>query len=113
MKKIIYKCFNCGVEGVKLWRQYQTFLNHIELLCVDCALKNQNKNEEITEEIIKRKDSIGCLVPAVPTIEEDTFWGYAAVPIDRCKWWFDLPLRTREDLLNGKIQLSRLDTRIT
>jgi hypothetical protein len=42
--KIVYKCDVCGVEGVKLWREYSTFLDHQSLYCLNCANKNQGKN---------------------------------------------------------------------
>jgi hypothetical protein len=71
-----YVCSECGAEGVKLWRQYQTVVENIRLLCGECALKDQGKAGPIDKEG-KRKgicgltDQIGWLVPAIPT--EDTF----------------------------------------
>jgi len=34
----------CGAEGVKLWRQYNTFVNYIQLMCADCAAKDQKED---------------------------------------------------------------------
>lgn len=99
---IEYKC-KCGASGQKLWRQYQTFLNHIELLCVECAVKTEGKNYIIGEDGRRESehggmtDQIGWLVPAVLTAEGDTFWGYTSVPQDRCDWWHALPLRSAEN----------------
>jgi hypothetical protein len=93
---IEYKCDECGVEGVKLWREYQTFLDHQTLRCVDCAQKNQEVVEDYFEAMNKGEkhlDQIGWLVPAVPTVEMDTYWGYTTVPEDRVEWWWALPLR--------------------
>lgn len=111
-----YYCNTCKIKGVKLWREYQTFMNHQVLYCVDCALKNQNVPDgkvredgkylcetikEIkdisTGEMIKNwevwTDQIKWLVPAVPLENEDTFWGYSSVPQDGVDWWKKLPLR--------------------
>lgn len=98
---ISYKCSQCHVSGVKLWRQYQVFLNHIELLCVDCALKDQDKTWEVhaggcrESEFGGMTDQIGNLIPAVLTAEGDTFWGYTSTPDDRVQWWKNLPLRVQ------------------
>jgi hypothetical protein len=96
-----YRCAKCGAEGVKLWRQYQTFAEHIRLLCAACALKDQGKSYEVGEDgkhddgrgYGYRTDQIGCLVPAVPTEEGETFWGYASVPEAGCAWWYGLPVK--------------------
>lgn len=95
-----YKCSKCGLRGVKLWRQYQTFASCIELLCVDCALKDQNKHFDVKEDGTSSNidgdtsSSIGWLVPAVPTGDNDTFWGHTSAPSSGCIWWYLLPLRT-------------------
>ena len=82
-----YCCNECGTSGVKLWRAYQTFLDHQTLRCYRCAIADQKVIEEQTAD----SDSIGWLVPAVPTEEGDTFWGYSAVPEPGVKWWYLLP----------------------
>lgn len=106
-----YACTTCGRNGVKLWRDYQTFLNHQTLSCVDCACAAQNPpidsalidetgshdhvftdNDDKTVNL-GPTDTIGWLVPAVPTAENDTFWGYTSVPQNGCDWWDRLPLR--------------------
>ncbi len=91
-----YTCARCKSSGVKLWRQYQTFLGHIELLCCDCGAKDQGK------ELVdlqpdgrwgeRKSDQIGWLVPAVPT-EDGSFWGYTSVPYQQVQWWRSLPNR--------------------
>lgn len=40
-----------------------------------------------------RTDQIGWRIPAVPTEEGDTFWGYASVPQAGYEWWCRLPTR--------------------
>ena len=93
-----YICHNCGAGGCKLWREYQTFLNNQTLLCARCAAIDQKKDiagidAAGTYESSSggRIDQIGWLVPAVPTEENNTFWGYTSVPQEGCEWWKNLP----------------------
>lgn len=98
MKPLVYECIDCKARGVRLWREYQTFLENQELRCRACALKAQKK----TEEEQAHTDQIGWLVPAVPTelplnaqwqLEgESTFWGYTSVPNEGVDWWKALPV---------------------
>lgn len=94
-----YSCSECGAVGCKLWRQYQTLADHINLLCVDCAMEDQGVDYEVDEEgyhhedICRRCLPIEWLVPAVPTEDNETFWGYTSVPSDGVDWWKRLPLR--------------------
>ncbi len=48
---------------------------------------------ETTETKIEREktDQIGWRMPAVPTAENDTYWGYTSVPQAGCDWWHRLP----------------------
>ncbi len=93
-----YECKDCGATGCKLWREYQTFLDHQVLRCVSCAEKNQDKPCTLKETGKKsdilgsHSDQIGWLVPAVPTEENDTYWGYTSVPQPGVEWWKNLPL---------------------
>jgi hypothetical protein len=98
-----YKCHRCGATGCKLWRQYQTFLDHQTLLCASCAAKDQGKdigdiNDEgrytLSDPIFgsgQKSDQIGWYVPAVPTEKNDSYWGYTSVPETGCEWWHKLP----------------------
>lgn len=99
-----YQCYRCGASGCKLWRDYQTFLNHQELLCVDCACAAQEKDAASVNEAGRlvdgrgiHCDQIGWLVPAVPTEDGSTLWGYTSVPQAGCDWWYGLPLRPRKE----------------
>lgn len=104
-----YKCSGCSATNCKLWRQYQTFASHIELFCANCAIKDQSepgasslgkKKKKIKidtdgtykdEEFRMKCDQIGWLVPAVPTEEGDTYWGYTSIPQAGCDWWTRIP----------------------
>jgi hypothetical protein len=99
-----YECHSCGVHGCKLWREYQTFADRTELVCCDCAGKSQQEDVSSIDADGRRKlgpdypddcrtDQIGWRVPAVPTQEGDTFWGYTSVPADGVAWWRRLPTR--------------------
>jgi hypothetical protein len=94
-----YKCSTCGKESCKLWREYNTFASVSELYCVDCAARNQKKDISILSTGGMRMtkhgwtDQIGWLVPAVPTQDGDTYWGYTSVPQSGCDWWASLPNR--------------------
>ena len=94
-----YRCTGCGVHGCKLWRQYQTVADAIRLLCCDCAGKEQGKDVSDIDDDgrvltrLGRCDQIGWCVPAVPTEEGDTFFGYTSVPLPGVHWWKRLPTR--------------------
>lgn len=93
-----YECTKCGTRGCKLWRQYNTFLDRLELMCVDCALTSEKKSYAVNEDgrhntDMGMSDQIGWLVPAVPDEESETFWGYTSVPQSGVLWWRNLPLR--------------------
>lgn len=83
--RLPYVCVGCAAEGVKLWRQYSTFVDHTRLLCRKCAEADQ----EVP--LIPDGDQIGYLVPAVPTPDGSSFWGYTSVPAYAVIWWKGLP----------------------
>lgn len=97
-----YRCTGCGKSGGKLWRQYQTVASAIKLLCCDCAIKDQGPSYQVEDIDANGKstndgcksDAIGWLVPAVPTEDGETFWGYTSVPEAGVAWWRALPTRT-------------------
>jgi hypothetical protein len=81
-----YGCGGCDAHGVKLWRDYQTFLDHQTLLCATCAEDEQEKPRGFAL-AVGNGDQIGWRVPAVPTEDGETFWGYSSVPADGVRWW--------------------------
>lgn len=91
-----YICDNCKVENVKLWRQSYAFLNDIKLLCFECSKKDQSKldwNWQYSysgETVFNNTDQIGSLIPAVPTEDCSTYWGYTSTPLEGCRWWHKL-----------------------
>ena len=100
-----YCCTVCEAQGVKLWRQYQTCADSIELECCDCAAADQDKNiadidadGRYTSAVDgERSDQIGWLVPAVPTESESTYWGYTSVPQLGILWWRGLPTKPGDE----------------
>ena len=80
-----YRCIGCDAEGVKLWRDYNTFLDHQTLKCRACAEAELDKPA-----LPAKSDAIGWRVPAVPDAA-GTFWGYSFVPEDAVAWWRALP----------------------
>jgi len=99
-----YKCSKCGAQGIKMWRQYNTFADHIELMCGQCALEDQGKKGPLDDRGMRQSevdnektDQIGWLVPAIPTEDESTFWGYTSVPASGVRWWKALPTKVNND----------------
>ena len=93
-----YRCGKCGRDQVKLWRDYQTFLNSQFLTCGECTKRQAGKSGVIDAKGMLDdrgygpSDSIGGKVPAVPTEDGSTYWGYTSVPHDGVEWWRALPL---------------------
>jgi hypothetical protein len=79
-----YRCDTCDAGAVRLWRDYQTFAESTRLLCQSCAERDQGKP------ISPNSDQIGWMVPAVPTEDGYTFWGYTSVPLAGVDWWKSL-----------------------
>lgn len=108
-----YKCTTCGAQGCKLWREYQTCADYTELACCDCAGKSQGKDVSRIDtegrvpwwhgtypdgtEAVSWTDQIGWRVPAVPTEEGNTYWGYTSVPQAGVDWWRRLPTRCEKE----------------
>jgi len=92
-----YKCSKCGGTHRKLWRRCQS--SHIELLCATCAGEDQKMDVSsirtdgcIFDSQDKRwGDQIGWFVPAVPSEDNTSYWGYTSVPDPACEWWRNLP----------------------
>lgn len=83
-----YACTKCGATGCRLWRRYQTFLEHQELTCFACTEKLEPAGHPYTSD----SHAIGWRVAAVPTEDGETFWGYTSVPDAGVAWWNALPV---------------------
>lgn len=111
-----YVCTGCGATNCKLWRQYNTMTCYIELKCAKCSgadISTLDDNGTVESTIFKRgepvttpngiryfgdkdapvprTDRLDGLMPAVPTEDGETFWGYTSVPAHGCRWWKALP----------------------
>lgn len=91
---IKYACGDCGAEDAKLWRQSHVFLDHVMLKCKPCCEKHVGKTLEQCE---FSTDQIGSWIPAVPTPDRTSFWGYTSVPQEGVDWWHALPPEIRSD----------------
>jgi hypothetical protein len=98
-----YSCYCCGARGVRLWREYNTFLNHQTLLCAACSEAEQDKEPGFA---MRDGDQIGWRIPAVPAADDDTYWGYSSVPTAGAAWWHSLALRA-DDPVDAESSLRR------
>lgn len=94
-----YVCKDCGAKGVRLYREYNTFLEYQHLSCRACA--RQRFPEYCTPEKDAQRllhspeeHSIGGVVAAVPTEDGSTYWGFTSVPQPGVEWWNNLPKTT-------------------
>lgn len=99
-----YACADCGVTGVKLWREVG-FFGHVRSWCAPCAGHDNDVDEfgrspsyytNSDGETRSMGDSdqlypskYGNLLPSVPC--DGGWWGYTSVPDFGCKWWKELP----------------------
>lgn len=102
-----YICSQCGATGVKLWRNSQCCVSAVELLCGNCAIEYATSrghkvsgpitcDGKVHDEDCGQCDQIGWMVPAVPTEDGDTYWGYTSVPHAGVCWWKGLPIVVEE-----------------
>ena len=95
-----YECSDCGITGVKLWRLYNTFLSHQHLRCASCACQEYDlpdsvdpNGKSVWEGLTSDTINGGSMIPAVPTEDGDTYWGYTSVPQAGVDWWRQLPVK--------------------
>lgn len=85
-----YVCDGCRATGVKLWRLPHDAGKH---LCASCSMQDQQCVGGVGPDgKMGGGDKIGDMMPAVPTPNNDTFWGYSSVPDEAVAWWKRLPL---------------------
>jgi len=87
------------MSGVKLWRGYMTL--NIKLLCTSCVEKEEKRKWN------GMSHNFGWRVAAVPTEENDGFWGYCAVPKEGVFWWDELPIKNEVSVLQELKNLIR------
>lgn len=118
-----YVCDYCGANGVKLWRQYQTFFP--KLYCVVCACKrgipeSRGDPPQLQPEDIGldgghpyryaaggRTYQLNNLVPAIPDEDSGAYWGHGAEnrPVTAWSWWQRLP--NQPNISNIILKVSR------
>jgi len=102
-----YRCQPCGASDCKLWRYYNAFLDNQTLLCAICASTDSKVPIDDLDEHGRHTgefgptDQIGSYIPAIPTAENDTFWGYTSVPNEGVLWWRRLPSRPTQETTRG------------
>lgn len=90
---IEYCCDNCKCHGRRLYRYYNTFLDHQKLFCRECGEREFPDGAIGFPFDSKRPHQLcgGTLVAAVPCEGEPTYWGYSSVPAPGVAWWDALP----------------------
>lgn len=99
-----YRCSDCSAMGCKLWREYNTVLTAQTFRCGRCVLKAAGLSDVTISEQGRVysdahgtwTDQVGGMIPAVPTEDGSTYWGYTSVPDDGVLWWRQLPLKPPE-----------------
>lgn len=83
-----YMCSVCGRDNIRLWRPS---CQEGPLYCIVCGAQKEQANiERYMKLAIESGDTIGNLLPAVPT-EDGYMWGYTSVPEKAIHWWRGLP----------------------
>lgn len=91
-----YVCGPCGARGVRLYREYSTFLDHQVLRCRACVIVETGGpyyagDPGYAREHEHQLGQSRTLVLAVPTEDGETFWGYSSIPDAGVEWWNRLP----------------------
>jgi hypothetical protein len=96
-----YKCSVCGATGVKLWRE--SYSSSVQLLCAFHAGEKAGVSIEgidaegmLPSELGRQTDQIGYFLPAVPTEDNQGYYGYTSVPEEGVNWWSNLPTLPEE-----------------
>lgn len=87
-----YTCKECGASNCKLWRE--SYSSFVDLLCAECASKNQNKDVGDMDILGRRiadaggiTYQIGIYVPAILLESGKRFWHHGAAPMPAVEWW--------------------------
>jgi len=105
MAKIPYKCTTCKLKGHRLWRRYQTIASKTKLLCAVCV---ENETGKLFRDLKEGCSAIEWWVAAIPTEDEETFWGYTSSPAHAVADWYLLPFKTTTTLEEAHEELREL-----
>lgn len=91
-----YACVRCSASGVRLYREYNTFLDHQVLWCRACVVAetggaHYGGDPRYSSPKEHQLGQSRTLVAAVPTEDGETFWGFSSVPQAGVDWWDRLP----------------------
>lgn len=91
-----YTCGTCGANGVRLYREYNTFLEQQSLRCRACVIVETggpyyNGDSSYARPHEHQLGQSHTLILAVPTEDGETFWGYTSIPGAGIDWWNRLP----------------------
>lgn len=98
-----YVCGKCDATGVKLWRDVVFCVDQVDLRCVSCMGRGEVdeggyfKDSEYGKTDQCTIEELGSMLPAVPTEEEDSYWGYTSIPTAGVAWWRNLPNKRKDD----------------
>jgi hypothetical protein len=113
-----YMCDKCGLIGVKLWRDLVCCATQVDLRCAMCLDAGPVDAEGYFIEKFHgmridqcTTEELGDMLPAVPTEDESTYWGYTSVPAKGVMWWRNLP-NTIEDMPNDLDPLENIKRRL-
>lgn len=99
-----YVCGQCGATGIKLWRCLAFCVSQVDLRCAKCLDHGEVDEEGYFKDSKYGKSDqcfikeLGSMLPAIPTEEENTYWGYTSVPMDGVMWWRNLPNERKDEL---------------
>lgn len=90
---IEYRCVKCSRSNCRLYRYYNTFLDHQELFCRSCGELRFPDGAASFPFDSRRPHTLcgGSLVSAVPCEDVPTYWGYTSIPSPGVVWWNSLP----------------------
>lgn len=86
-----YKCDRCNCGGVQLYRDYNTFVSCLDVLCANCLAK---RNKTSLKKVLA--GNLNFFVCAIPVEDDATFWGVTSTPSAGCLWYSYLPRHEKE-----------------
>jgi len=95
-----YKCTNCGISGVRLWRWHDWEGEPTrpddpvreQRFCINCATEHESRRDAHSLQYREVHHMIGNFIPAIPRLHGNSFYIYDEIPNDFLNWWLSLPL---------------------